>query len=184
MNAENGKKKRARLTTRDITMMGLMTAVIVVSKEILAFLPNIELVSFWMILFTLYFGRKILFVVPVFVVIEGFLYGINQWWIMYLYVWPILVLAAYLGRKQESVLFWSVLSGTFGLMFGALCTLTYVAFMIPEAGLIGGLRAGVFWWIAGLRMDIIHCVSNFLIMLFLYEPIRKVMKKIHFVVET
>lgn len=175
--------EKRKLTTRDITTMGLMTAVIVVCKEILAFLPNIELVSFWIIMFTLFFGRKIMFVIPAFIVIEGFIYGINQWWIMYLYVWPLLVLITYLGRKQDSALFWSVLSGTFGLLFGALCAFTYAAITISDGGLRVGLRAGFVWWVAGLRFDMIHCVSNFLIMFFLYDPVRKKMKKIHFLVE-
>lgn len=178
MNRECNKK---RLTAGDIAMMGLMTAVIVVCKELLNFLPNIELVSFWFIMFTLFFGWKIVFVVPAFVVIEGFLYGINQWWIMYLYVWPILVLAAYLGRKQDSVLFWSILSGTFGLLYGALCSLTYLLFFISEEGVRAGLYAVFNWWVAGLYFDIIHCVANFLIMFFLYTPVRRMMEKMQFI---
>lgn len=177
MSRGNKEKKEKRLTAGDIALLGLMTAVIVVCKEILSFLPNIELVSFWFIVFTIFFGWKIVFMVPAFVVIEGFLYGINQWWIMYLYVWPILVLAAYLGRKQESVLFWSVLSGTFGLLYGALCSLTYFAFFIPGNGVRAGLHAAFYWWVAGLKFDIIHCVANFLIMFFLYTPVRKMMEK-------
>lgn len=180
----NGKctemRGKNRLTAMDIATMGLMTAVIVVCKEILSFLPNVELVSFWFIMFTLFFGWKIVFVVPAFVIIEGFLYGINTWWIMYLYVWPILVLMAYLGRKQDSVLFWSILSGTFGLLYGALCSLTYVVIFISESGVRAGLYAAFNWWVAGLYFDIVHCVANFLIMFFLYVPVRKMMKKIHF----
>lgn len=178
----SGENRKNALTTRDITMMGLMTAVIVVCKEIMALFPNVELVSFWIIVFTLFFGRRILFVVPAFVVIEGFLYGVREWWIMYLYVWPVLVLLVYLGRKQKSALFWSILSGTFGLMFGALCSLTYVVIGISDGGILGGLHAGFTWWVAGLRMDLVHCVSNFLIMYFLYHPVQKMMEKIHFTV--
>ena len=84
------EKQRAnrKITIRDIALIGAMVAVIVVCKEALNFVPNVELVSFWIILFTLFFGWRILFVVPVFILIEGCIYGMGLWWIMYLYVCP------------------------------------------------------------------------------------------------
>ncbi len=87
-----GKKIRG-IAVQDIALTGMMTAVIEVSKAALGFLPNIELTSFWIILFTLFFGRRILFVVPTFILIEGAVYGFGLWWVMYLYAWPLLALA-------------------------------------------------------------------------------------------
>ena len=80
-----GKKKIRGIAVQDIALTGMMTAVIEVSKAALGFLPNIELTSFWIILFTLFFGRRILFVVPTFILIEGAVYGFGLWWVMYLY---------------------------------------------------------------------------------------------------
>ena len=111
MEAGKGKHK---IAAGDVALIGVMTAVIIVCKEVLSFLPNIELVSFWIIMFTLFFKWRVFFAVPVFVLIEGFLYGMNIWWIMYLYAWPLLALMTYLWRRQKSVWFWSVLSGAFG----------------------------------------------------------------------
>ena len=34
------------------------------------------------------------------------------------------------------------------------------------------------WWIAGIPFDLIHGASNFLIMLLLYKPVRRVMDNI------
>ena len=48
-----GKKKTGEIAVQDIALIGVMVAVIEVSKAALAFLPNIELTSFWIILFTL-----------------------------------------------------------------------------------------------------------------------------------
>ena len=84
-----GKKKIRGIAVQDIALTGMMTAVIEVSKAALGFLPNIELTSFWIILFTLFFGRRILFVVPTFILIEGAVYGFGLWWVMYLYAWPL-----------------------------------------------------------------------------------------------
>lgn len=111
MQEQRKIKRHVEIRILDLTLMGMMVAVMEVSKLALSFLPNIELVSFWIILFTLFFRWRVLFAIPAFVLVEGLLYGINLWWISYLYAWPLLALAAWLFRRQESVLFWSILSG-------------------------------------------------------------------------
>ena len=108
------KKKKQVLTIKDMTLIGMMVAVIEVCKVALAWAPNIELTSFLLIMFTLFFGRKIVLVVPVFILIEGAMYGVHMWGIMYLYAWPLLVFITWLFRKQESVWFWCVISSLFG----------------------------------------------------------------------
>ncbi len=173
------QKKKRKLTVQDIALIGVMAAVIVVCKEALSFLPNIELVSFLIILFTLSFGWRILLVVPVFVLIEGVLYGMGLWWIMYLYAWPLLALFAYLNREQESVWFWSILSAAFGLLFGFFCAIPYAVIGIADSGLRGGLYAGFTWWIAGIPWDMVHGAANFVVMLALYHPMRAAMRRIH-----
>ena len=165
------------LTIREITLIGMMIAIIEVCKVALAGIPNVELTSFWIILFTLYFGKRILFVIPAFICIEGAMYGIHLWWIMYLYAWPLLALVTWIFRKQMSVWFWSTLSGVFGLMFGFLCSFPYVVIGAVNGGIRNGLYAGFAYWIAGIPFDITHCIGNFVIMLVLYEPIRIAMRK-------
>lgn len=158
-------------------MVGVMVAVIEVSKAALGFLPNIELTSFWIILFTLFFGWRILLVVPAFILIEGAAYGFGLWWVMYLYAWPLLVLTVWLFRVQESVWFWSILSAVFGLLFGFLCAVPYVVMGAIDGGLTGGLTAGFAWWVAGIPWDMAHGVGNFVLMQVLYRPVRTAMKR-------
>lgn len=172
------QEKRNNLTVKDITLIGMMVAVLEVSKAALSFLPNIELVSFWIILFTIFFHRKILFAIPAFILIEGIIYGFGTWWLSYLYVWPLLSVISYLFRKQESVWFWSILSSVFGLFFGFLCTISYVLISVTDSGWQSGLYAGFTWWVAGLKMDIAHAVGNFVLMRVLYGPVYKTMKKL------
>ncbi len=82
------KKRGKKLSIEDIALMGMMVAVIEACKLAMAFLPNIELTSFWIIMFTLLFQWRILFVIPVFILVEGAVYGFGLWWVMYLYAWP------------------------------------------------------------------------------------------------
>lgn len=172
------KKRGKRLAIGDIALMGMMVAVIEACKAAMAVLPNIELTSFWIIMFTLLFQWRILFVIPVFILVEGAIYGFGLWWIMYLYAWPLLALAAYLCRKQESVWFWSILSAMFGFSFGFLCALPYVAIGAADSGIRGGLYAGFTWWVAGIPFDITHGIGNFVLMAVLYKPVRLAMKRV------
>lgn len=178
MNQQNKMcDKNSRFSTRDIAMIGLMIAVIEVCKAVLSFLPNIELTTFWLIMFTLYFGRKVMAVVPAFILVEGAIYGMNTWWIMYLYIWPLLVLLTWFFRKEESPLFWAIFSGIFGLCFGMLCSITYFFIGFSSGGVVAGLNTAFPWWISGIMWDIVHCVGNFVFMLVLFIPIRNVMKR-------
>lgn len=162
-------KSKTKITVRDIAITGMMIATIEVAKNALAFIPNVELVSLLVILFTLYFGKKILFVIPAFILLEGCIYGFGLWWIMYLYVWPLLALITYIMRKQESVWVWAIMSGSFGLAFGALCSIPYIV--------LSGPKAAFAWWVSGIPFDILHCVSNFVLCMVLFKPLSKVMRK-------
>ena len=71
-----------------LCLMALMGVLLVVSKEALAFLPNFDVVSLFIVLFTQSFGILALGAVAVFLALEGLLYGFGIWWVMYLYVWP------------------------------------------------------------------------------------------------
>lgn len=174
----NPPNKHAKyITVKDMALVGMAVAVIEVCKFAMVFLPNIELTTFWLILFTLFFGWKILFVVPVFILIEGYVFGFNIWWLSYLCAWPFPVILAWAFRKRDSAWFWSILSGAFGLCFGLLCAIPYVVVGTVSGNLQSGLYAGFTWWVAGIQWDIVHCIGNFVLMFVLYKPIRAVMKK-------
>ncbi|MDQ9757401.1 hypothetical protein RFZ45_00270, partial [Acinetobacter baumannii] len=64
--------------------------VLFVAQIALAVLPNIEIVSLLVIVYTLVFERKTIPIIYAFALLEGLVYGFGIWWIMYLYVWTIL----------------------------------------------------------------------------------------------
>ncbi len=165
------KKNSLKLATRDVAIIALFVAIIEVCKVAMTALPNIELTSFLLIIFSLYFGKKIYFAIPVFILIEGAIYGFGIWWIMYLYAWPILVLITRLFKANRSPLFWAFVSGIFGLLFGLMCSIPYL--------FMGGISTAFSWWIAGIPWDLVHGVSNFLIMLILFKPVTKVIEKMN-----
>lgn len=172
-----GNVRPGAVTAADVALVGMMVAVIEACKFTLAALPNLELTSFWVILFALCFGRRIYFVVPVFILLEGLVYGFGMWWFMYLYAWPALALVTRLLRKMDSALGWAVVSGIFGLMFGVLCSIPYGVLGAVD-GLGSGLRAAFAWWVAGIPFDLIHGAGNFALMLVLYRPMRRAMEAV------
>lgn len=162
------KTKSMKLSVRDIVLIGMMIAIIEVCKVLMMNIPNIELTTFWIIMFTLYFGKHILYVIPAFILIEGTMFGFGMWWLMYLYLWPLLALVTWIFRKSDSAWTWATIAGVFGLLFGLLGAIPYIV--------TSGIHGAFAWWIAGIPWDITHGIGNFVIMLILYRPIRAIMK--------
>ncbi len=153
---------------KDIVIIGMLSAILITVQVVLAFLPNIELVSLLIILYTLVLGRKALYIIYVFAIVEGLVYGVGLWWFNYLYVWTVLYLVVRLLRNQQSALLWAIVSGGFGLSFGALCSIPYF--------ITGGIPSGMAYWVAGIPFDLIHGASNFGIALGVFVPFHYVMK--------
>ena len=144
-------EKNKKLTTKDVAFIGMAIAIIEVCKIALQGIPNVETTTFWIMMFTMVLGGKMLFVIPAFILIEGCIYGFGLWWVMYIYAWPLLAFIAWLIRKNDSVLLYSIISALFGLFFGALCSIPYF--------FIGGFAMMFNWWIAGIPFDISHSWS-------------------------
>ena len=159
------------ISIREIALFGILGGLTFALKVAMMGLPNIEPVSLMVMLFAVSFGRKALYPIYVYVLLEFMLYGLNLWSINYLYIWLILAAGAWLLRGTESRFLWGALSGGFGLLFGALCTPVYMA--------VGGIAYGFSWWIAGIPYDLIHCAGNFVIATALFPALRKPMERLY-----
>ena len=148
-----------------------MAALIFGTKVALASLPNINVNSVLIILTTVFFGWKALYTVYVYVLLEGLVFGFSVWWVGYLYIWAILVVAVMLLRRNDSALLWAVVAGIFGLVFGPLMYLEWFA-------INGGWRGYFAMWVAGIPYDLTHCAGNFVFTLALYRPLHTGMKKL------
>ncbi len=159
------------MSVSKMTRIAFLSAVLYVSKVLLEFAPNVELVSFLTILYTLVFGKEALLIVTVFNLFELVQWGFGLWLASYFYVWPLLCLLTLAFRRlfQEELLLWALLSGLFGLAFGSLFALAYVP-ADPAYALS--------YWISGLPWDVWHGAVNFTLMLLLGKPVLKVLKRI------
>ncbi len=165
------KENSLSLKVIDIVIIGMMSALLLAVQVTLSFLPNIELVSLLIILYTLIYGRKTLYIIYVFIALEGIIYGIGLWWFNYLYVWTVLYIITLLLKKVHSSMLWSIISGLYGLSFGALCSIPYF--------ITGGFTSGLAYWVAGIPFDITHGVANFTVAMVLFHPLYYVLDKVY-----
>lgn len=163
-------EKSKKIKAKDIALVGVMVATLEAVKQALAFLPNVEMITLLIVLYALVFGKRVYYAIPVFILMEGCLYGFGIWWIMYIYIWPLLAFVTRLYRKQESPWFWAIFTGGFGLIFGALCAIPYL--------FIDGWHGALVWWVAGIPYDILHGISNVVLCLILFRPLYQVLKRL------
>ena len=156
--------------TGEIIILSYMSVILVGVQYVLSFLPNIELVSLLVIIFTLVYRRKVLYTIYVFTFLQGLIYGFSIWWVTYLYVWTILAGKTYLFRNIETSFGWAHISGFYGQAYGALCENPWLVTV--------GFRVAFTAWVAGIPFDLVHGISNFLIALVLFNPLYKLLIKL------
>lgn len=160
-----------RLKISDIALFGVLGALTFGAKVAMMWLPNVEPVSLMVMIFAVVLGRRCLYPIYVYVALEILVYGLGSWNFMYLYIWAILALAAWLARAMEQPLGWAVLSGSFGLLFGLFCA--------PVDVFLGGFGYAAAKWVSGIPFDIAHCVGNFCIALVLFKPLRVLTQRLY-----
>lgn len=155
--------------TRGLVTAAFLAAVLTASKYALDFLPNIELVSLLIILYTLEYPKLVFPAVYTYLLVYGALNGFGLWWFPQLYIWAILIVLARLARQNRSVLLWALFSGIFGLCYGALYAVAHA--------LAAGPAGGAAYWIAGIPFDLLHGAGNFIAALLLFRPLRACLQR-------
>ena len=56
----------AHLNTKEIALMGILSALLIIGQVALGFLPNIEVVTLLVIAYTLVFRQKVFFIIYIF----------------------------------------------------------------------------------------------------------------------
>ena len=158
-----------RLSIRELVLFAILGSMTFAAKYVMSFLPNIEPTSLMVMLFAVVFGRKWVYPTYLYVALEILFYGISLWNLNYLYIWAVLAIAAGFMKKMQHPLGWAMVSGIFGLLFGALCGIVDI--------FIGGFPYAVAKWVSGIPFDIAHCLGNFFIALILFRPLRQLLEQ-------
>lgn len=149
-----------KLTAREITVFGMLGAVMFASKLLMELLPNVHLLGVLTTAYTITYRKKALYPIYIYVFLNGLFSGFAAWWIPYLYVWAVLwgavmLLPQDLPKRVQPAVYMAVCAAH-GFLFGTLCA--------PAQALLFGLdwRGAAAWVAAGLPFDCIHGISNFL----------------------
>lgn len=160
-------------TVKETALFSLLGALMLVSKLVLEFLPNVHMLATLTIAYTICFRKKALYPIYVYVFLNGLVSGFNLWWLPYLYLWTILwgvtMLLPKNMKSKLAVLVYMAVAGLHGLLFGTMYA--------PAQAVMFGLdfKGAVAWIIAGLPWDLVHGISNFFMAL-LVIPIVRVIK--------
>jgi hypothetical protein len=153
-------------TVKDVVVVAFLSAMLTVGKITLASVPNVEVVSFLIILYTVVFGwRYGLLTSIVFASIEVLIWGVGLWTMGYYFVWPLLVaMTALYPKSFQHLAGYTVLSGLFGLSFG----LFFAIYTAP----LTNVSIWVYW-LNGIMFDVVHMIGNVMVMVVLYWPTRR-----------
>jgi hypothetical protein len=169
-------KSRTYARTLYIVLGALFGALLFVSQIIAAPLPNVELVSLLIIVWTRVYRYGALPGIGVFILLEGLCYGFGIWWVSYLYIWFILWGMVMLvppmkkARPLAAALGWASLSGVYGLAFGSLTAIPWL--------FRGGPAAAIAYILSGIPFDITHGVANFVLAFLLAIPLIRLLSKL------
>lgn len=161
------------LPLRRLVLLSLLAAGALVLQVSLSSLPNIELVTLWFLVLSLHISfKESLLVVAIFTLLEALVWGIGDWVLAYVWIWTLwifLVRMASVWFKDNSHA-WALLGAVFGLVFGLLFALQHALLYGPTMGMI--------YWFRGISFDIIHAFSNYSLILILFTPMNKLMRKL------
>ncbi len=164
-------KTQFSLSSFDIAKIALASSLLVIVQLAFAFLPNVELVTIFLILYTIHFRFKTLYIIYIFAIVEALIFGFSIWWFSYLYVWLMLFIFVYSFRNIDSPLIFALISSIFGLSFGALTSLPFL--------FTGGICAMISYIASGVVFDIVHCIANFLVVFILFKPLNHICSRLN-----
>ena len=176
-------KKRTVLTARYVTQVAVMAGLITALKFALSFLPNVEVITVLIAVFSTVWGLK--YSLPatlIFCTVEMAIYGVGSWVPLYYIYWPILSVVFHfaLRGKRTPVAMGIALpigilfSALFGVLSASMETLFVVGVVSPD--MLGTFF--VSYYLKGLWFDIVHIVSVAISILVLYIPLVKISEKI------
>ena len=163
--------KKSFRSVRAIALVGVLAATLECAKLILAFLPNVEVVTLLCALYGYVFGPIGVAATVIFVCIEPLIWGFNLWVISYVLYWPFLAavfwLLGKLGVRSRVIL--SAVALCMTIWFGVLDSLVNV-----------GLFSGAFtrfwerfaiYYLRGVGFYVAQLVTNAVVFPLLFRPL-------------
>ena len=167
-----------RTAAKSVALVGIMAAAIECGKLALMAIPNVEVVTVLIALFSYTFGWLGILSAVVFVCIEPLIWGFGSWFISYIIYWPlvaiIFTILGRLGLKNRYILTAAAVALT--LFFGVLTSFV-------DVGLFSGYfdnllyRFGIYY-MRGIVFYALQVATNTVLFLFVFPLLAEKLKKI------
>lgn len=157
------------MTTKDITLLAILTAILVAAQLAFSMVMGINLVFPLLIIYTYNLGfKKTMVIMLVFCIVEFLIWGYFLTFVLWMWTFAILVIGAYLVQsisKNEYV------AGSYAfiyfLLFGFLASIQ--EWVLTDVGFY-------VYWLRGLPSDILGAIAGFGTVAFLLNPMSKVIQ--------
>lgn len=158
----------ARYSIKEMTLLSAMTAILVVQEFALNMLPNIQFTTLLLVVYSHILGAKrTSLIIVLYVILDNLLMGSFN--IIYfpsmLAAWLLVPFCLHLFFKDEA-------NATSLALFGFLFAFVYGWMFVPASIALTGVRL-TDYLLADLPFQLIMAVSNFLTILWLFEPLSK-----------
>ena len=171
-------RRQVAATARAVSYVGIMAAVLECAKLVLAAVPNVEVVTLFVAVFSAAFGYLGVLATLVFVSIEPLIWGFGSWVISYYLYWPALavVFALVFRRGREGIVLPTAIAAVSTLWFGVLSSLV-------DVGLFSGAfdnffyRFGIYY-LRGVWFYVTQLLCNIVLFPLLFRPALRLLRRI------
>lgn len=158
---------------KNTALVGIMAATVECGKLVLSALPNIEVVTLLLALYSYVFGWMGIAAALIFVIIEPLIYGFGSWVISYFIYWPLVALVFMLLGKAK-------IKNRFIITGIALLLTLFFGFLssLAEVGLFSGsfdnffYRFGIYY-LRGIPFYLLQLGCNLVLFLFLFTFLKE-----------
>lgn len=161
------------MKTKDIILLALLTAILFIQEQILSFLPNIQLTVFLIILYSKVFKtKKTIVMVLIYVILDNLFMGS-----MSLLYTPAMLIGWLIIPITMGTIFKNVEKPLYLGLLGVMYSFIYsFLFIIPNMILTKISFAA--YMISDIPFEIMLAGSSFITIIWLYEPLKKVLEKL------
>jgi len=175
---KNKKKLNStKLATEYVVRVAILAALLTALKFAISFIPNIEVVTILIMVYGASLG--ITYALPVtliFCSIEIAIYGVASWTILYFVYWPLLAVVSSLLLRNKNLIVAFFIGVVATVLFGVISACADTLLCVNELSNSDLEKYWVAYYLRGVSFDIIHLVSNAIIIPVLFKPLCKVIK--------
>ncbi|MFW5794285.1 MAG: hypothetical protein ACOCV1_02270 [Bacillota bacterium] len=161
---------------KEISLLALATAILVIQEFVFSFIPNIQLTTFLIMIYVSVFGlKKTITIVIIHVLLDNLLFGsigmLNIVIPMAIAWISITILFHFVLKITNKVIIYAIIAYFFGHLYG-LIFVPFQAFIL-EIDILNYLLIDLLW-------QVVMGIGNFLAVLWLYQPIEDILKDLYY----